>query len=285
MSIYLLFAIGFKGGASVADHGIDATLILSLVAGPDPVLRAAADRLRAVAGDDRPRRHRRGGGRGALRLHLHRHLRRRDLGHRVRGLSSEGYMVAVAAVMEAPAILSALWIIARYENPVPDGGGLMSGIMLNGPILLLVGSVPDRLDHRGRRDGDDRALHRGRRSKACCACSCSTWGCRGPWPARGRARCWRRACWLFGVMGPPVRRQPRACPGTFAGPLRPGARCLFMDACGASASYIAVPASCVWPAQGEPAIYLTLSLGVTFPFNLTLGIPFYLAGASALTGG
>ena len=33
MSIYLLFAIGFKGGVSVADHGIDLTLGLTLIAG------------------------------------------------------------------------------------------------------------------------------------------------------------------------------------------------------------------------------------------------------------
>ena len=33
MSIYLLFAIGFKGGVSVAAHGIDLTLGLSLLAG------------------------------------------------------------------------------------------------------------------------------------------------------------------------------------------------------------------------------------------------------------
>ena len=33
LSIYLLFAIGFKGGVSVAAHGIDVTLGLSLVAG------------------------------------------------------------------------------------------------------------------------------------------------------------------------------------------------------------------------------------------------------------
>ncbi|MEL6523773.1 MAG: sodium-dependent bicarbonate transport family permease, partial [Pseudomonadota bacterium] len=31
MSLYLLFAIGFKGGASVASHGIDLGLALSLV--------------------------------------------------------------------------------------------------------------------------------------------------------------------------------------------------------------------------------------------------------------
>ena len=54
----------------------------------------------------------------------------------------------------------------------------------------------------------------------------------------------------------------------------------------ASASYIAVPAAMrVALPEANPSIYLTLSLGVTFPFNLTLGIPLYLAVASALTGG
>ena len=33
MSIYLLFAIGFKGGVSVASHGIDSTLGLTLITG------------------------------------------------------------------------------------------------------------------------------------------------------------------------------------------------------------------------------------------------------------
>ena len=33
MSIYLLFAIGFKGGAGVAAHGIDGTLAGTLIAG------------------------------------------------------------------------------------------------------------------------------------------------------------------------------------------------------------------------------------------------------------
>ena len=33
LSLYLLFAIGFKGGAGVAEHGIDLTLGLTLLAG------------------------------------------------------------------------------------------------------------------------------------------------------------------------------------------------------------------------------------------------------------
>lgn len=36
--------------------------------------------------------------------------------------------------------------------------------------------------------------------------------------------------------------------------------------------------------QANPSIYLTRSLGVTFPFNLSLGIPLYIAVAAAVTG-
>ncbi|OZB14756.1 MAG: hypothetical protein B7X55_10750, partial [Rhodobacterales bacterium 34-62-10] len=51
-------------------------------------------------------------------------------------------------------------------------------------------------------------------------------------------------------------------------------------------SYIAVPAAMrVALPEANPSVYLTLSLGVTFPFNLTLGIPLYMAAAVALTGG
>lgn len=54
----------------------------------------------------------------------------------------------------------------------------------------------------------------------------------------------------------------------------------------ASASYIAVPAAMrVALPEANPSVYLTLSLGVTFPFNLTLGIPLYLAVAQIIVGG
>jgi hypothetical protein len=67
--------------------------------------------------------------------------------------------------------------------------------------------------------------------------------------------------------------------------LSTGGTVLFMTLA-ASASYIAVPAAMrVALPEANPSVYLTLSLGVTFPFNLTLGIPLYLAVASAVTGG
>lgn len=48
ISIYLLFAIGFKGGVSVADHGIDATARAVPFGGHPSVSCAASDRLCAA---------------------------------------------------------------------------------------------------------------------------------------------------------------------------------------------------------------------------------------------
>ncbi len=53
-----------------------------------------------------------------------------------------------------------------------------------------------------------------------------------------------------------------------------------------SASYIAVPAAMrVALPDANPSVYLTLSLGVTFPFNLVIGIPAWVAVAQAVVGG
>ena len=53
----------------------------------------------------------------------------------------------------------------------------------------------------------------------------------------------------------------------------------------ASASYIAVPpAMRLAVPEANPSLYLTLSLGITFPFNVIVGIPLYHRIASALVG-
>ena len=52
----------------------------------------------------------------------------------------------------------------------------------------------------------------------------------------------------------------------------------------ASASYIAAPAAVrVALPQANPALSISASLGVTFPFNLIIGIPLYLWFATQLT--
>lgn len=51
----------------------------------------------------------------------------------------------------------------------------------------------------------------------------------------------------------------------------------------ASASYIAAPAAVrLALPEANPGYYLTMSLGITFPFNLVIGIPLYLAIAEFL---
>lgn len=52
----------------------------------------------------------------------------------------------------------------------------------------------------------------------------------------------------------------------------------------ASASYIAAPAAVrIALPEASPGMYVTASLGITFPFNLTVGIPIYIEIANALT--
>ena len=54
----------------------------------------------------------------------------------------------------------------------------------------------------------------------------------------------------------------------------------------ASASYIAAPAAVrLALPQANPGYYLTASLAITFPFNLTLGLPLYNALARWIAGG
>lgn len=52
----------------------------------------------------------------------------------------------------------------------------------------------------------------------------------------------------------------------------------------ASASYIAAPAAVrIALPQASPGLYVTASLGITFPFNLVVGIPLYIAIAERLS--
>ena len=59
--------------------------------------------------------------------------------------------------------------------------------------------------------------------------------------------------------------------------LSQGNALLFMVLC-ASASYIAVPAAMrMTVPEANPSLYISSSLGITFPFNIIFGIPLYMA--------
>lgn len=79
---------------------------------------------------------------------------------------------------------------------------------------------------------------------------------------------------LYGVAGPLVHAAIALVLAAWAGLSVPDATILMVLA--ASASYIAVPAVLRHAVpEARPALYIGLSLGLTFPFNLMVGIPLY----------
>jgi len=87
---------------------------------------------------------------------------------------------------------------------------------------------------------------------------------------------------LFGVGMPLLGGALGVALGHYALSLGAGGTTL-VAVLGASASYIAVPpAMRLAVPEANPSLYLTLSLGITFPFNIVLGIPLYYSAADWL---
>lgn len=283
MSIYLLFAIGFKGGVSVADHGIDLRLGMTLGAGlvlsfALPFLAFGLVRLlsnlsvidaAAVAGHY-----------GSISIVT---FVTATSVLASQGIAAEGYMVAVAAVMEAPAILSALWLATRGGKAAGVEGGLWREILLNGSIVLLVGAflIGWATGPKGLAEISSFIVAPFKGVLCLFLLDMGLVAGRGLRGSRGVVGAGAVA---FALIMPPLGAAVGMALGLLIG-LSTGGLVLLM-VLAASASYIAVPAAMrVALPEANPSVYLTLSLGVTFPFNLVLGIPLYVAVATWITGG
>ncbi|WP_227269894.1 sodium-dependent bicarbonate transport family permease [Roseobacter weihaiensis] len=282
LSIYLLFAIGFKGGVSVADHGIDAKLGMTLLVGI--ILSAglpiiAFGLLKVMTGLSRLDAAAVAAHYGSISIVT---FVAATSVLQSSGIASEGYMVAVAAAMEAPAILSALWLISRGGGAQRMDSDLWREILLNGSIVLLVGAffIGWITGEEGLREISSFIVAPFKGVLCLFLLDMGLVAGRG---LRGRSGALRPGVLAFGILMPVIGSSLGAAFGLLLG-LSTGGVALLM-VLSASASYIAVPAAMrVALPEANPSIYLTLSLGVTFPFNLTLGIPLYVAVASALTG-
>jgi hypothetical protein len=88
---------------------------------------------------------------------------------------------------------------------------------------------------------------------------------------------------LFGVIAPVVHGAFGVYLGGLAG-LDVGS-CTVLGAMAASASYIAAPPAVrMTLPEANPTFYLTAALAITFPFNLLIGIPLYFRMAQAMIG-
>jgi uncharacterized protein len=283
LSLYLLFAIGFKGGVQVAAHGVDARLVSALVAGVAlsfllPFIAFAVLRMlsrvslidaAAVAAHY-----------GSVSIVTFVAATSLLTG---RGIASEGFMVAVAAAMEAPAILSALWLVARRSGDgVAMGAEMWREILLNGSIVLLLGAfaIGWITGQDGMAEIESFFLTPFKGVLCLFLLDMGLVAGRGLRQSRGILT---PGVVVFGVAMPMVGAALGLAAGLLVGLSTGGVALLMVLA--ASASYIAVPAAMrVALPQANPALSLTLALGVTFPFNLTVGIPLYMAVAGTLTG-
>lgn len=282
MSLYLLFAIGFKGGVSVAAHGMGGGLLGSIGAGLvlsfaipfvaygllRTMTRLSVLDAAAVAGHY-----------GSVSIVTF--VTATSLLTSV-GMTSEGYMVAVAAAMEAPAILSALWLAARAGGSGRIDGELWREVLLNGSIVLLLGAfaIGAITGEKGMTEIESFIVSPFKGVLCLFLLDMGLVAGRGLRQAGGLIRL---PLVIFSVVMPLVGAA-LALPFAMALGLSAGGTALFMTLA-ASASYIAVPAAMrVALPEANPSIYLTLALGLTFPFNLTLGIPLYIAVAQSAVG-
>ncbi len=278
LSIYLMLAIGFKGGAGVAEHGVDTTLIVALLAGivlsavlpviAFPLLTRTTRLSRvdaaAVAACY-----------GSISIVT---FLAAAQALDTAGIAYEGYMVAVAAAMETPPIMVALWLAKDTTTGSTFDRTVLREVFLNGSIVVLVGSFiigwvtgTEGLESISAFVVDpfkgilclfllDMGLIAGRGMR--------------------EGKNLSAPVVAFGLYMPLIG----ATIGFFAAQLiglSPGGVAL-MTTLAASGSYIAVPAAMrVALPDAKPSIYLPLSLGVTFPFNLAVGIPIYIYAASS----
>lgn len=208
----------------------------------------------------------------------------------------ESYPVIMLAVMESPAIVAGLLLAGRARRHMRGGdngavddpsanshGSLLHEALTNGSVVLLLGSMaigaialPKALEAV---EPFVREIFMGM--------LCLFLLEMGMEAAR-RIEDFRRvglALAVFGVVMPLVS----ACIGISIGHYALGfgvGGTTLVAVLAASASYIAVPpAMRLAVPEANPSLYLTLSLGITFPFNVVVGIPIYHRLATLLAGG
>lgn len=284
LSLYLMAAIGLKGGVAVAKAGFEPELLALLALGIAasfllPLVAFAM--LRRFAGLDRLNA-------GAVAAHygsvsVVTYVTAVEI-LQLRGMPPAGFMVAVLAAMETPAILTGL-LLARSRAGQDKGKGnkleMLHEVFLNASVVLLLGAFTVGLISGPAGYEEVIPFFDAGFKGALCLFLLDM----GLLAAR-RLMASRNITWRLAAIA-------IALPlfngflGTVAGSLigaDVGTAAAFGVLC-ASASYIAVPAAMrLALPEADPGIYLTMSLSITFPFNLIVNISLISALALALAG-
>lgn len=274
LALYLMWAIGIKGGVSIRAAGVTEEAVWSLALAlfmatlvpmcvfpilKRPLGRENAAAMAAVYGSVS----------AVTFLTAAAFLARK-------GVESGGHMVAALALMESPAILLGV-LFARSGRradgrPMPPLSSSVREAALNGPVVLLTGSmvigaVTGATGHEMLKPLYldlfqpiltffllELGLVAARRSRVL------------------RVVGWRLP--LFGIVTPLVAALVSAALARAVN-LSEG-NAFLLVVLSASASYIAAPAALRHAVpRANPGLYVPMSLAVTFPFNITLGLPLY----------
>lgn len=287
LSLYLLFAIGFKGGVSLAESSIEAGVVLTLVAaitlsaliplGTFFALRAAlpAADAAAVAATY--------GSVSAVTFVT-------ATGYLdMQGIVWSGHLVAAMALMESPAIIVGILLYRRFGGGNGHGAEtsswrqLLKDSLFNGSVFLILGSMLIGWTVGAEGMKQVAPLVKDLFLGLLCLFLLDM-----GIVAMRRLRDFRQSTnsqamdgylgtmFAAGILIPIATALLGLAVAKWLG-LGEGDALLFI-VLAASASYIAVPAAMrLALPEADPGIYLTMALAITFPFNLLAGIPAYHA--------
>jgi hypothetical protein len=274
-SLYLLLAIGFKGGYEIDESGINPEIALTLLAS---VLMACAVPVYTFF---------------VLKLKLDAHnaaaiaatygsisavtfITASSFLTKL-GIPFGGHMVAALALMESPAIVVGLILVRLFTTDKKEGDFSWSEVLreafLNGSVFLLVGSL--LIGILTGAQGWDK-LHAFTQDIFYGVLTFFLLDM-GMVAARRIKDLSKTGSFLiaFSVFTPVANAIIGILIAKVIG-ISQGNALLFAVLC-ASASYIAVPAAMrLTVPEANPSLYVSMALALTFPFNIIVGIPLYL---------
>jgi len=295
LSLYLLMALGLKGGFALAKSGLTVEVatclaLAVLLAVCIPVVGYALLR-RGLSGYDAAAVAATYGSVSAVTFITATQTLERS------GIAYGGHMAAAMALMESPAIIFAVVMANRLRRSLPsvasavDTGagsphdaslvGILRESFTDGAQLLLLGAMAIGIVT-GESGKVAMQPFTGDLFKGMLAFFLLDMGlmvARHMPPMREVPR----RLLAYALLGPLIHAALALALARLAG-LSAGDGALLM-VLAASASYIAVPAVLRFAiAEAKPAYYFGMSLGVTFPLNILLGIPFYIGMARQWLG-
>ncbi len=197
------------------------------------------------------------------------------------GTPFEGYAATLLAVMEVPAIIIGIGLARAAGAGSGRPLGSLGGVLASKSVLLLLGGLvigalsgPERL-------APVQPFFTGLFPGALCLFLLElgrvTAQRLGEFSGAGRRLV------AFALIAPPIHAVAGLVVAQAVGLSEGGA--VVLATLAASASYIAAPAAVrqALP-EANPGFYLTCALGITFPFNIIIGLPLYQAMAGWLYG-